>query len=60
MEQILQIPRAKTLGLQNHWKFRVMLILLGLIYSGLEKGIFVNHKISAVVKNNFFKNVGPQ
>ena len=57
MKQILQIPRAKTLGLQNHRKFRLMLILLGLIFPSLGKDIFVNHKISVVVKNYFTKNV---
>ena len=33
---------------------RVMLILLGLIFPGLERGISVNHKISAAWKNRFY------
>ena len=31
-----------------------MLILLGLTFPGLERGISVNHKVSAVWKNHFY------
>ena len=42
------------------WKYfsisvkMVMLTLLGLFFAGLKRVIFVNHKISAVIKNCFY------